>query len=224
MTEAEWIACTDPQPMLEFLRGRASERKLRLFAVACCRRIWHLLMDERSRKAVEVAEQFADGQVTDEGRAAAEDESWTAVKHLNRDETVDAASVDAADTAYGAAFAEADDAASYTVDAALRGAEHAGVAARIAEQNTQCNEVRDIFGPILFRSVILNPSWLSWHGGLLVSMARRMYDSRDFADLPVLADALEEAGCQDQDILGHCRSESEHVRGCWVIDLLLGKN
>jgi len=55
-------------------------------------------------------------------------------------------------------------------------------------------------------------------------MARRMYDSRDFADLPVLADALEEAGCQDQDILGHCRSESEHVRGCWVIDLLLGKN
>jgi len=65
---------------------------------------------------------------------------------------------------------------------------------------------------------------LEWHGGLLASMARRMYDSRDFSDLPVLADALEEAGCQDQDILGHCRSGGEHVRGCWVIDLLLGKS
>ena len=54
-------------------------------------------------------------------------------------------------------------------------------------------------------------------------MSRRMYDARDFSDMPVLADALEEAGCNDADILGHCRSGGEHVRGCWVIDLLLGK-
>jgi hypothetical protein len=55
-------------------------------------------------------------------------------------------------------------------------------------------------------------------------MARKMYDSRDFSDMPVLADALEEAGCQDADILVHLRGPEPHVRGCWVVDLLLGKH
>jgi hypothetical protein len=74
-----------------------------------------------------------------------------------------------------------------------------------------------------FRPATLDPAWLSWHNRLPVSMARQMYDSRDFADMPVLADALEEAGCRDADILGHCRFGGDHVRGCWVVDLLLGK-
>jgi len=91
------------------------------------------------------------------------------------------------------------------------------------ERAFQCNCLRDLFGPLLFHTLMLNSAWLTWHSGLLVSMARRMYDSRDFSDMPVLADALEEAGCQDQDILRHCRSGGEHVRGCWVVDLLLGK-
>ena len=64
MTEAEWLACTEPTPMLDFLRGKASDRKLRLFAVACCRSIWNLLREKNHRKAVEVAERYADGQAT----------------------------------------------------------------------------------------------------------------------------------------------------------------
>jgi hypothetical protein len=82
--------------------------------------------------------------------------------------------------------------------------------------------VRDILGNP-FRPVSLDPTWLTWRGGLVVSMTQRMYNSRDFTDMPILADPLEEAGCQDQDILAHCRSGGEHVKGCWVVDLLLGK-
>src|SRR5262249_18535529 len=83
----------------------------------------------------------------------------------------------------------------------------AGEASRAAQQaaiEAECAFIHDNFGN-LFRPVIRNPNWLIWHGGLLVSMARQMYDSRDFTDMPILADALEESGCTNADILGHCR-------------------
>src|ERR1700716_1201182 len=79
MTEAEWLACTDPQPMLEFLRGKAGDRKLRLFAVACCRRIWHLLAEEWSRQAGGLVEKHADGMCSDEQlEEAAKRAGWAA--------------------------------------------------------------------------------------------------------------------------------------------------
>src|SRR5262245_26933388 len=82
MTESEWLACDDPQPMLGFFRRKASDRKLRLFACACCRRIWHLLTDARSRKAVEVAEQCADGRADPQALVEASDSAWAAAKEL----------------------------------------------------------------------------------------------------------------------------------------------
>ena len=71
VTEAKWLACTDPQPMLTFLKGRASDRKMRLFICACCRRVWRRLIDRRSRVAVEIGEVFADGAASDAEREAA---------------------------------------------------------------------------------------------------------------------------------------------------------
>lgn len=91
------------------------------------------------------------------------------------------------------------------------------------ERWKQTKLLRDIFGPLPFRAITIDSASLSWHGGLLVSMAQQMYDSRDFTDMPILADALEEAGCTEPDILLHCRKPGEHVRGCWVVDLFLGK-
>jgi hypothetical protein len=85
----------------------------------------------------------------------------------------------------------------------------------------RCHFLRDIFNP--FRPITLNPSWLSWNNGTMVKLAQSVYEDRAFDRLPILADAIEEAGCDNIDILSHCRSGGEHIRGCWVIDLLLGK-
>jgi hypothetical protein len=74
-----------------------------------------------------------------------------------------------------------------------------------------------------FRPVSLDPAWLLWNEGTVTKLAEAVYEERRFGDLPILADALEEAGCANADVLAHCRGDEEHVRGCWVVDLLLGK-
>jgi hypothetical protein len=76
----------------------------------------------------------------------------------------------------------------------------------------------------LFRPVFADPTWLTWQNGTIPKLAQAIYQERAFDGLLVLADALEDAGCTYQDILNHCRSGGEHVRGCWVLDLLLGKS
>jgi hypothetical protein len=207
MTEAEWLECTDPERMLKFLRRKASERKLRLFACACCRRIWRFLPDKRSRKAVEVAERYADGKA-DEDRlgSACED------------------AVEAAETGRGA------DAAAHASDISPVDAKYVAFEAAWAARRTddsppteefvaQAELLRDIIGNP-FRPVTVDPSWLTH---TVTALAKGIYDKRAFDRLPILADAPEEAGCANADILAHCRKPGEHLRGCWVVDLLLGK-
>jgi len=72
--------------------------------------------------------------------------------------------------------------------------------------------------------VLIEPSWLTWNDGIVLKLAQAIYGDRAFDRMPVLADALEEAGCDNADILAHCRERGDHVRGCWVVDLLLGKS
>jgi hypothetical protein len=220
MTEHEWQNCTDLELMVEFLWGKVSDRRLRLFAVASCRRIWHLLTDKRSQKAVEVSEKFAEGQASRQelaaARAAADKAHSEAPRHANF------RSLDAAPNA-------AEEDLSTVADVSVCVADAVQIAAG-GDEKAKEEEFRQqfilfhcIFGNP-FRHITLDPAWLSWHDGLLVSMSRQMYDSRDFSDMPILADALEEAGCSNQDILAHCRSGGEHVRGCWVIDFILGRS
>jgi hypothetical protein len=98
----------------------------------------------------------------------------------------------------------------------------AGDAARLAAWQVQCDLLRDICGNS-FRSATRQLTWLAWNDSTVPRIAQTIYDDRAFDRLPILADALEDAGCDNADILNHCREPGEHVRGCWVVDLLLGK-
>jgi hypothetical protein len=85
-----------------------------------------------------------------------------------------------------------------------------------------CELIRELFGNP-FRPVTVEPAWLRWRDGLVEHMARDIDDGRRYGDLPILADALEDAGCADADLLAHLRGPGPHLRGCWALDLLLGK-
>ena len=237
MTESEWLASTDPMPMLGFLRGRTSERKLRLFAVACCRCLGHLITDRRGREAVEVAERFAEGRAGKGQMAEARRALKAEERGLLRAAVMDAARAEGnpevVATARAVAWAAAWDAAHYAVravgwDSASLCAQALAVAriwgrAKPIGVTDEATLLRDIFcNP--FRPVKIDPAWLAWDGGNIRRMASAIYDERAFDQMPFLADALEDAGCDDQDILQHCRSRSEHVRGCWVLDALLGRS
>ena len=202
---------------------RGMERKSRLFACACCRRLWPLLSDPRSRIAVEAAEELADGKVFPQvqWRAIRNDafQAWTGLNFATQP---------IAHRAAQAAFDVTRDQASFAVRHALVSIldlfdslyhENAAGAEEKRQQNRLLN---DIFGNP-FRPITVHTNWFMWNDGLLHRMARTIYEERTFDDLTALADALEEAGCTDRAILGHCRSQEPHVRGCWVVDMLLGK-
>jgi hypothetical protein len=203
MTEAEWLACENPDPMLEFLRGKASDRKLRLFAVGCCRMKWESLTDETSRHAVVLSEKFADGAVSRQALKKIRRTAWERRFPV-------LAGWHAADLwAWQAACT-----------AASSIAPQIGTERGEPGMRSQCDLLRDIFGNP-FRPVTLDPSWLT---STVTSLAQAIYADRAFDRLPILADTLEDAGCTNQEILAHCRGGGEHVRGCWVVDLLLGKS
>jgi hypothetical protein len=232
MTEAEWVACTDPVPMLEFLRGRASDRKLRLFAVACCRRAAACLTDETMR-LLEAAEGLAEGAIDDRERRAQREIAMRAGWHSDpgtahaRGPAKAAVAWALARRAYDAARC----AASYSTPAAMRFTwDGRPVPAELTWEKRGANEravqaalLRDIFGPLPFHPVAFPAETLAWNDRLVVRLAQAIYDERRWGDMPLLGDALLDAGCDDEEVLAHCRAGGEHVRGCWVVDLLLGK-
>jgi hypothetical protein len=214
VTEADWLEAREPLLMLAILEPWAADevitdRQLRLFACACSRRLWHLLTDER-RKDVELAERFVDGEASQEAITARRREIDSAGSGRERpgEPAVARWCILDGTTGYGGP-----DDYRWEILKALR--EKRGA----KEYAAQADLLRDIFGSP-FSPVAFDPAWRTEH---TVGIASKMYEERDFAAMPILADALEEAGCDNTDILAHCREPGVHVRGCWVVDLLLGK-
>jgi hypothetical protein len=202
MTERQWLTSTRPYRLVSHAKVGASERKLRLLAVACCSRIRDRLAEPQWR-AVEVAEDYADGRCDQSEIEAARSRVFSHTPFGNE------GSAAAVCCGLGPWF---------FVEQVFA---HAGAAARRStERKAQIDLVRDVFGNP-FRPVAFNPDWRT---DTAQSLANQMYEAREFSAMPILADALQDAGCDSDDLLAHCRDPHVlHVRGCWAVDLVLGK-
>jgi len=228
--------------MLDIFHGYASDRKLRLFAVACCRKIYHFV-PTRTQQTIEVTEQFVEGCVMRDALIRARRQG--AVSHAlppeegpdtreSRLVTVNTAAALAhadsyvwfsaatdSDQGRSRAYASPVERREFTLaDGTWEWARHG---TRFVAGTVQAALLRDIAGVLPFRSLTADSSWLAWNNGTVPNLAQAIYTGRAFDRMPILADALEDAGCTNQDILNHCRGGGEHVRGCWVVDLLLAK-
>jgi hypothetical protein len=251
MTEQEWLNGTDPRPMLEFLRGQASERKLRLLCSACCRRLWHLLESSNLRQAVDALERFADGEIDETSFRAfaatthplrayydellsgqARDEKWLPAYGINR--VVNGALVTRGQRPFATLRPGIEDVGK-ALDFFARATSAAGNDWRCepsaAECAAQAGLIRELFCDPFWATPIIDPVWLAWNDGTVKYLAEATYEHRSLPDgtldrnrLAVLGDALEEAGCTDASLLAHLRSPGPHVRGCFALDAVLGKS
>ncbi len=224
MTEAEWLASNDPQAILESLQTTATDRKLWLFACGSCRQHAILLADTRCRDAVEVGERYADGKATSEELAEASEEAYCRRSDLSDGSVSEAIAIAAAFAVVDPALRDPNlgimttvEAVQHTSNDLIKIAEYSDSVE--VERAARCHLLRDIFGNP-FHPVALDPSWST---PSVVNLAESIYEHRAFDCMPLLAGALEEVGCRDTGILAHCRWSWPHVRGCWVLDLILGK-
>jgi hypothetical protein len=230
MTDAEWLAFEDPLAMLQWRLGesrlwdnsfdKATKRKLMLYGCACCRLVWNHIVDERSKRVVELVENFADGKGQQEEldfalaeayRVATSNSTafWPKVSVGAAQPTLLGVSTTSTNTAY-----------------ILLGFKSQPPGPRTREAETLrpglallTNYVRDLFRPQPSKFVL--PS--EWQTAAVQQGAKVIYNERRWDEMPILADALEDAGCDDTEILSHLRGPGPHTRGCWALDLILGK-
>jgi hypothetical protein len=195
MTEADWLTATDPSVMLKFLQTCGSCRKVILFSCACVRRSSDCTTGSL-RSLIRSNLGFAERYADGMVPVTELRKRFTTIGTRGKKHALPEKPWDWAEC-----HADTED----------------------QNSNVPClvriTFLHDIFGNP-FRPVTINPSWLT---STVLALANQMYDSRDFSAMPILADALQEAGCDNQDILNHCRQPGEHVRGCFLVDLLLGK-
>jgi hypothetical protein len=224
MTETDWLHSTDAMRTLEAIQDRGSPRKLRLFACACVFPVWHLVsMVDAFRRVVQTSEAYADGQASEEELRDARMTAGRVYEEMARKGLLGGRPIfHAGMAAQMTALNTLEDPmippwfpARQVLSELLR-------LERGAVPNVQphcCALARDIFGNP-FRPVAFDPAWRT---PAVIAIAQAIYEQRHFEDMPTLADTLEEAGCDEQDLLNHCRVDTVHARGCWVLDLVLAK-
>jgi hypothetical protein len=224
MREKTWLACKDPERMIAFLGARVSDRKLRLFALACIRRGWQFVTDPRIPKLVALLEDVADGRVKSRQREAARNRSYT-VASSDLDDMQQCIGYDLWTAFEKNQSREGNDlgecvAAAYGYFAqGTTGSNRKFVAGKTAERQQQPAVLREIVGNP-FRPVEFDPKWRT---DTARALAQQMYAAREFGAAPILADALQDAGCECEPLLDHLReATAAHVRGCWAVDLVLG--
>jgi len=197
MNRKEWQTTTAPGRLLDYLRHRVPQRKALLCAAACIRQVGHSGRGKREPALAEAVEGYA------RGRAAFErlQEALAAFRRGNKK----------AKSSPCPGFIE------WALDFPMYALEEVG---DWQERPEQCDVIRDVVGNP-FQPCAVDPRWVAWNNGTVRGLARTIDADQDFSVLPVLADALEEAGCAERAMLDHCRSGGEHFRGCWVVELLL---
>jgi hypothetical protein len=243
--------------MLTLAAPRVSDRKLRLYLVGCCRRRWELFTDDRCRRAVAIAERYADGRATEaerehagvQAREAWEQGSWaTPATGDPRRAAGQALLMYTADATIYTCLTRAELLRPQLRLGALQSGDEPPIVARMValvpravgvsgsrnegggqerydavvayERAAEADLLRCVFGdPFVY--TVPDPAWRT---AAAVGLAEAIYAGRAFDRLPILADALEEAGCDDPAVLAHCRRDREHARGCWVVDMLLDKS
>lgn len=236
MTEEEWLACEDPMELFGIRSGGDSERKSRLFAVECCRCNSSIRANHDYTCALAVSERFADGLASeDELRAVHRpiNERALALRAHRPDEPALRRWAECSAVALATAVPTVNAfEAVWAVDRAADDGSHTRLAALI----------RDLFGNPFQRlltdstlpPVARDPQWRwlwlpqafvpEWQTDTVIAVAQGIYDDRAFDLMPILADALQDAGCNNNDILNHCRDpRATHFRGCWVVDRVLGR-
>jgi hypothetical protein len=233
ITETEWLTRNDlVMPSADLVVPHVSDRKLRLFAVACCGLVESHLTDDRSRHALSVAKRHTDGEVDDAELQMANEAAEQAASELQASMWAQGGDPnnDPHCLAAWAVFNACDRPLRPQYDENYYGAGGSAMDFVLMQVSRALSgDLRNREGLMpLLREVVGNPFRpitfeATWRRSTVVALAQAAYDRRDFGSLPVLADALEDAGCDCRELLDHLRAGGLHVRGCWALDLVLGK-
>lgn len=225
MSEEEWLHGINRTAMMNWLRRRGTQRQFYLAGCAAVRRFWDQLPDQPYRNLIRLVEQYADGLLNPEdlrrAHRAAETEAFEDNLELQNQGMRTRRLSKRMAPVFAAVHASMAEAAWEAAISAMEAAQRAEK--RATAWAEQCAILRDIFGNPFRPAPAVDPSWLAWHEATVPRIAQSLYEQHRFESLPILADALEEAGCDNAALLDHCRLPAKHVRGCWLLDSLLQK-